>query len=275
MDINAVIAAGVTAPVADAQPNADATQVEEINEIIEPSEADPAEQAPVDNAKDEPWPKKAENALAKAKGKAAQLRAERDQERAARQRLEQQLAQYNSPPKQPEKKGEPNVSNYENTLDYMRDMAKYDHQQEMAARDEKQKETQQSAQEAAWIAEREDSAAAKAQELMKEIPELPDFVEEYEEIYDAFPAHIKRAFLEADNPLLAAFNLAKEGKFEGLASMSLARAAMEIGRATSQAPKPKPVTNAPTPMAPARGTATSKGLADIPMEQLLKQFNTR
>ena len=159
----------------------------------------------------------------------------------------------------------------------MRAVAKYDTKQELASRESKQKETHQTTQEQQWIAQREQAVAAKAQEFAKETPELLELVEEYGDVIDELPPQIQRVFLEAENAPLAFYNLAKEGKLESLASMSPARAAMEIGRAQTQAPtKPKPVTNAPAPMSPAKGTgASGKSLDRMSWEETRKWLEAR
>lgn len=262
---------------AEAQTQADANSVESIVDNAVAAEAtketpSPAEPSEPEGEAEQPWPKKAENALAKEKGKSARLKFERDQERQARADLEQRLAQYNS--KQPNtqsKDGKPDEKAYDNYADYMKAELKWEMEQKFAERDTKNQKTVEQAREEAWVAERQDAAASKAKELVKDIPDLVDFVEEHEETYEAFSPEIKRAFLESDNPLLAAYNLVKEGKFEALASMSPARAAMEIGRAQAQAIA-KPKTNAPKPMPAARGAvAGSKRLEDMDGDEI-RQF---
>lgn len=266
----------------EAQPIVDANSIDSIvdNAVAESNtatkdtpEAEAAEpNEPVVDAED-PWPKKAENALAKAKGKAAQLRAERDQERAARQRLEQQLAQYSQPQTKQASanNGEPKETDFNNYAEYMRAVQKFDLQQEFAARDSKQQVTQQTAQEQAWVTQREQAVATKAQEFVKENPEVTDLVEEFGDVIDGWQTthpHITRAFLEADNAPLAFYNLAKEGKLEELANMSPARAAMEIGRAQTQAIA-KPKTKAPTPLPAARGSvAVGKKPEDLSGDEI-------
>lgn len=170
--------------------------------------------------------------------------------------------------------GEPKETDFNNYAEYMRAVQKYDLQQEFAVRDNKQQITQQSVQEQAWVAQREQAVAAKAQEFAKENPEVIALVEEYGDVIDELPSAIQRAFLEADNAPLAFYNLAKEGKLEELASMSPARAAMEIGRAQTQAPK-KTATRAPTPMTPAKGTAAGgKSLERMSGDELLNWVNS-
>lgn len=249
----------------EAQPIADANSIESIVDSAEIESKTPEIENPeADPEQEDPWPKKAENALAKAKGKAAQLRAERDQERAARQRAEQQLAKFNGQQqKDPDKSGEPQEKDFTNYHDYLRALNKFDAEQLLSTREVKQQETQRTTQEQAWVSERESIVATKAQETFKQVPDAQSTIEEHADIADDFSPALQRLFLEADNAPLAFYNLAKEGKLESLMNMSLARAAMEIGRAQTQAP-PKPQTKAPAPLPASRGSvAGAKKLEDM------------
>lgn len=254
---------GEAQPIADANP-IDAIvdeAVAESNKI--PKEAPETEIPESTSETEEAWPKKAENALAKAKGKAAQLRAERDQERAARQRLEQQLAQYSQPQNKNnnvQKNGEPKDTDFENFADYIDARNTYRIEQKFAEQEGKQKQVAQTEQQQRWVQEREISVKTQTADFVKQNPEIKDeiisLVEEYGDLIDELPPQIQTVFLEADNAPLAFFNLAKEGRLEALASMSPAKAAMEIGRAQTQA-LVKPKTKAPTPLPASRGSVAS------------------
>lgn len=164
--------------------------------------------------------------------------------------------------------GEPKEADYQNYADYLEARNDWKLDQRLAERDTKQTQTQQTEQEQRWTSERETHVSTKAQELAKELPELPALVEEYADVVDDYSPELKRLFLEADNAPLAFFNLAKEGKIEALATMSLSRAAMEIGRAQTQAAV-KPQTKAPKPLPAARGSvAASKSLDDMSGDEM-------
>ena len=82
-------------------------------------------------------------------------------------------------------------------------------------------------------------------------------MKEQGDLLDELPEHVQTAFLEAENPALAVYALAKEGKLQTLITMSPYQAAMAIGRAQDRGEaltKAKQVTNAPAPIAPAKGS---------------------
>lgn len=68
----------------------------------------------------------------------------------------------------------------------------------------------------------------------------------------ALPDHIKKSLQLADNPPLALHNLIADGKLEYLSQLPPERAAMEIGKADARQIQPKPQTKAPAPMQAAR-----------------------
>lgn len=263
---------------AEAQPQADANSVDSIidnalaeqnNATKDQAQSDAAEPQESEAEAEQLWPKKATNALSRRDKQIGKLKAQTEYLAQENEKLRAQSTQKQ--PIEQVKDGRPDEKNYDNYADYMKAELKWEMEQKFAERDTKNQKTVEQAREEAWVAERQDAAASKAKELVKDIPDLVDFVGEHEETYEAFSPEIKRAFLESDNPLLAAYNLVKEGKFEALASMSPARAAMEIGRAQAQAIA-KPKTNAPKPMPAARGAvAGSKRLEDMDGDEI-RQF---
>lgn len=229
---------------ADAQPQADAT-IETANEqpteeLNKPAEAESDEVV---------FPKKAVNAISRRDKQIGKLRAELAAERAAKQELEQRYAKPAAKPAS----GEPQEADFDNYHDYIRALNRYDNEQLLETRETKQKQTQQTAEKDAWVAERRSAIEEQTRNIAKENPRIVQLVQEYSDLLDAMPPEIDELFLEADNGALAFLNLAEEGKLEALLSMSPARAAMEIGRAQTQA-FTKPRTKAPTPMPAARGS---------------------
>lgn len=284
MDIDAIIAAGTSAPADNAQPAekpADA-KIGTIEEATtEGTESESTEPQRQEEKADQPWPKKAENALAREKGKAARLKFERDQERATRAQLEQKLAQLQTPqqpqPKSASNTGEPQEADFNNYADYMRAVQKYDLEQALAARDSKQQQDQTSQAEYNRLIASLDEIDKAADKFIAEVPDAQDVFDNCEDVLMAMPDAIKKVFLEAGvGAELAVYNLAKEGKLEALGTMSPAKAAMEIGRAQTQALQPKPVTKAPTPMTPVRGAASGgKSLDRMQYSELKEWLNTR
>lgn len=271
----------------EAQPIADANPIDSIidNAVIESNEA--TKEMPGAEATDtkdaaaeteEAWPKKAENALAKAKGRAAQLKAERDNERAARQRLEQQLAQYSqsqNPQQKPVNTGEPKEGDFTSYADYMRAVQKYDLEQGFAKYEGKQQETQKTQQEQAYYEGLYKQTQAKSDEFISQVPDAQSVFDEHAETIEACPDNIYKLFLESGDAPLAAYNLAKQGRLEEIIAMSPAKAAIEIGRALAQAPA-KPKTKAPTPLPATRGSVPSgKSLDQMSGPELLKWVNSK
>lgn len=257
MDTDAIIDAAFAAP--KAQPIADAPLPQETTEATkENPQESPAEQTEQTEETKEVWPKKAENALAREKGKTAKLKFERDQERAARAQLEQRLAQFTTPQKPAPTSTDdgPKESDFQNYADYLEARSDWKLEQRLAERDGKQRETQQSAQQEAWANQRTSDADVQAAELAKSAPDVFDVIDEHEDTISEFSPQLKSLLLEADNIALAIYNLAKEGKLESLRGMSLAKAAMEIGRAQTQAPT-KPQTKAPAPLPASRGSVAA------------------
>jgi hypothetical protein len=262
--------------VADAQPNA---VVNPIDAIIDSAETEGTQPEVADEPAKPDQPKelspaeeleKLRRAKARDDRRIGKLTAQKYQYQKEADELRARFSKPEQATQKPLNTGEPKETDFNNYAEYMRAVNKYDLQQELAQRDSKQQVTQQTAQEQAWIGQREQAVALKAQEFAKENPEVIALVEEYGEVIDELPPAIQRAFLEADNAPLAFFNLAKEGRLEELANMSPARAAMEIGRAQMQAPA-KPKTKAPTPLPASRGSvASGKSLDQMSGKELLK-----
>jgi len=225
------------------------------------------------------FPKKALNALSRRDKTIGKLRAELAAARSANPAATPQPQPQPKPqsPAQPpaaQGDGAPKMEDYKNYADYLEARSDWKIEQALASRETKQQEAQQQTTEQKWVTERETAVETQAVEFIKATPDALAVVQENADVIDAFPAHIQRALLEADNAPLAVYNLAKEGKLEALASMSPAKAAMEIGRAQAQAPA-KPQSKAPAPLAAARGSvAASKSLESMSGTELLQWVNS-
>ncbi len=155
------------------------------------------------------------------------------------------------------------ANNFDSWADYSEaraeEIADYKFEQKFSERDGKQKQEQQSLEEKQWIEERQEIVAEKSAAFEKENPGYFDLVKEnWDILQDWVTNHpeLDRALLAADNPQLAFVNLAKEGKLEHLAQMSLVDAKVEIRLAQLKQPE-KPKTKAPTPLPAARGSVPS------------------
>lgn len=272
MDIDAMIA-DVIQTSDSAQPQADATTEAPI-ETIETPEVEPSETVETAENNEDLFPKKAINALSKRDRQIGKLRAQQEQVIAENKALREQLANGASKPVVND--GEPRVEDFANFIDYTRAINKYDNEQSYKARETAQQQTQQVSQDQQWKAQREQTVAKQAAEFAASNPEAKTVFDDNSDILDDFSPDLQRLLLEADNTAQAVFNLAKEGKLEGLANLSLARAAMEIGRAQSATPT-RQQSKAPTPLPASRGSVTGgKSLADITTDQdaLMKWLKT-
>lgn len=257
---------------AEAQALPDANPIDTfIDEAIE-TDAKPEGEQPEEKPEAEtPWPKKAENALAREKGKSAKYKFQAQQERERTAQLETRLAQLEQKVTPKAKTdGAPSEKDFTNYADYLEAKNAHAIEQKFAERDSKQSETQKTAQYKAWENTRINEVDRQAAEFTQAVPEIEALYAEYAEELQELPLTHKQIFLESDNAPQAFYNLAKEGKLEALASMSPARAAMEIGRAAAQAVI-KPKTNAPKPLPASRGSvASSKSLESMSGDELLK-----
>lgn len=266
MDIDAMIAAEL--PAANAQTE---TKPEPIEPVIEQTTEPTAEPEPQE---EQPWPKKAENALAKEKGRTARLKFERDQERQARQQLEEKLAQYNKPTETKSPTGEPQINDYTQYHEYIRALNKWDNAQTEASRDAKQKESEAVIGKQAWEDQRSERADEQMETFSKEVPDAHALYDEHKDTIKELPNEIKHAILAADNVPLALYNLAKEGKLDDLGAMSLVDAKVEIRLAQLKQPA-KPQTKAPAPLPGSRGSvAGSKNPTDMSPEEALQWYKS-
>lgn len=223
---------------------------------------------------EEQWPKKAVNALSKRDKQIGKLRAELDY-------MRQQMQKFQPQPQiQPQVKKDdpPKASDFEDYESYIDAKAAY--QAERLINQKLADVKQQS------VREREqaynatlDSQFQKSLDAAK--ASIPDFDDVMADAYDEPVAdHVIQAIKEAEDGALAAYLAVKEGLVDKLNQMSPARAAMEIARLADRAKlaasKPKPVTKAPNPMAPVRGTVHgNKSEAEMNSDELMKAYGFR
>jgi len=207
------------------------------------------------------FPKKAVNALARRDKKISKLQADNA---AAHSELQAFREQANKA----KVDNVPNEDDYDNYGSYLEAVHKQKFEKEASAKAQEAQEAKVAETEQAYVAERETYAIEKAQAAIAAIPEYQQLVSEHADVLQSLPQHLERAFLEAEEPAYAFLALAKEGGLEGLANMTPARAAMEIGKAEMRGAamaQKKEITKAPAPIAPVRGTGkTTKSINDNP-----------
>lgn len=154
---------------------------------------------------------------------------------------------------------EPKESDFETYGQYLKAVARYEAKNEFKESQKQSSEDLSKSQAREWEEER---GALLEENTRKAKEAFPDFVEvmkEYDEELKAAAPHVYHAFLEADNGAFAGYLMAKEGMIDGLNAMSPQKVGMLIARMEDKAltlSKTKTVTKAPTPMAPAKGSAT-------------------
>ena len=238
----------------------------------EPSEPQPeeAQKKPSDEVE---FPKKAINAISRRDRQIGKMRAEMAALQAEIERF--RSAQVNQPQNQRDPNSPPTEDQFENYGDFLEAKLLYKLKAEQAAQAKGQQELAAKTQEQQWAAEREQFISQKVEGHKQTIPDFVQVIEANADIADEFPQHVVQAFYEADDGAMAFYNLAREGKLEALASMNPYRAAMEIAKAQDKKVVVNKVTNAPQPIASARGNGSgAKSLDNMnwsEMKQFLKQ----
>jgi len=297
MDIDAVIAEATSvAEQAQASPEAK-TEITKPQEQVSPEYTGETEESKETQIKadseltPEQLAKREANRQSHLNSKLAKMRRENRELREAVERIQPQKAQaqpaanQNTPPANgsPVKPVESNFQTWGEYLDakdaYYEALADWKVEQKLSERDTKQTETAKQQQDNAKTYSRIQEVAAQEQEFAKANPEYTALYEQHSDFMNNLPLPVAHALMEADNASLALYALMKEGNLESLEEMSPYKISMEIGKAELRGESylnRNKATNAPAPMTPARGTAsTGKSLENKSVEELLKQFNTR
>lgn len=234
---------------------------EEVTESIEASEP-----------KEDAFPQKAVNALAKRDSKIGRLTAKNHALEAELQALRNGVSQ----PKATQD-DDFDFDRFDNLGEALKELARIETAKHLAEGSKKLEDNQKQIQQEQWLEERESAVAEKAAEYIKSVPDYQAVLVENADIIDEFPEQIQRVLLEADDAALAFYALAKEGKLEALATMTPTRAAMEIAKAEERGAvlaKTRPISKAPNPITANRGTGAGVELDPTKMsyEQLLKSL---
>lgn len=234
------------------------------------SEEKPAETAPEGKEPEEViFPKKAINALSRRDKQIGKLQAQLAAERA-------ELTKYRDTQTKNTATG-PKEESFDNYGEFLKAKHRHEWEQEQSQSTRQEQERNQATQNEAWHEERTNYAVDKARHAIANIPDYQQLFTEHADILQSLPPHIERAFYEADEPALAFYALAKEGKLDTILNMSPARAAIEIGKAEVRGEalsKAKQITKAPTPLEGLKGAGGStKSLDTMNNEQLLAWVN--
>lgn len=241
--------------------------------------------------------KKVTNALRRRENERNKYRAELQE---ARAKLKSYEDRYNTPQQQQQAQqqaqqqrstvqaeAEPKIDDFDTLADYQKAVSRYEAKQllDQYAKDQQKQfeEKERTTQQNAWVQQRQAEILTKSENLVKSNPEYASLWQQNNDLLDNMPEHVETAFYHAEDAPAAFFALAKEGRLEDLYSMPPHRVLMEIARAQdrgaamlSQAKENPPVTKAPAPMAPARGTGvTTSDAGSMSGDQLLKAIRKK
>lgn len=274
-DLDAIIAEGVATSTENAQSetSSEATteQAQEGEQTETKTEEKPAKQ---------PWPKEAENALSRAKGDRARYKAERDFNKQRAEQLEKELADYKKP--KAENTGEPQEADFEGKPYgvYLKAVARWEAKQTFEQT--KAEETKAKAETSARDWEQERAQAINDNHVIAE-KAFPDFKDTMDGAADdngkiPLSPDLRAAILDSDNGAFALYALIKEGLLDEANDLSSRKAAMLIARMEDKAlalSKTK-TTKTPTPLSPAKGTATGgKSLETMSGEEIRKWMRSK
>ena len=231
----------ITTPVQEKEPEPEIENPEPGKE----TEKDDAEQSDdatgKEDSKDEPFPKKAKNAI-------SQLKQSNARKNAHIRHLQQKIAELNKTRSVSEPKEE-DFSNWAEHQDArVKHLVKLETVEQQVADAKTRVEAYEQEEESARIAEVNEIG----ENFEREHPAAAKLIADNMAVIASLPTHVKKALQLADNPPLALHNLIADGKLEYLSQLPPERAAIEIGKADARAMQPKPQTKAPAPMQPAR-----------------------
>lgn len=228
------------------------------------------------DGEDKPFPKKAVNALNRAKRNARQLKAEVRQ-------LQAELSQLkNFKPSTQNEKPDPNK--FESYTDYNAAQVEYQIKTRMEEAQNKGKLEAVESQHMKAQAARDAILTQQAQEVAKALPDMGQVISRHTAALDSIGGDLKEIIYDLDNAPLAIYTLAKEGRLEDVLSSNPYLAAAELLSAQSRgaallgtpkrasAPAQQNTSLTPEPIRAVRGTGTttSKPIQERSGSDLLK-----
>lgn len=217
------------------------------------------------------FPKKAINALSRRDKTIGKLRAELAALKAVQGQQPPQQAQQlqkadksDSPPQQ---------EDFDEFLDYVKASLKYELRQDQAKTKAEADSQESTYKENLWKAEREQAIVQSFDGHKQALPDFEQVIASFVDVADDFSPEIENIFLSANDPALAFYNLAKEGKLEALATMSPYQVMREVALAEMKKPDVKRVSSAPNPISGASGASrTTKRIEEMSGDELLKKY---
>lgn len=245
------------------------------NEGDDGQQDDGADGAEDTDGQQEQFSKKAENAIKRHKRDKSRLRMELRQ---AREQISQLRGTKPSEGKAPDQR------DFENYGDWLREDVKYSVKQEAEKASIAARETQLTQQEQALIEQRSAEISQQTAELVKDVSDLAQTVGAVMPVLDQMPAELQNMFMELDDPTLAIYVLAKEGKLQNVMAMSPHVAAAYVHAAEMRgqqfvnhmrSQKASKATNAPSPMKAARGNSQHRNEDSMTGRELLQRYKLK
>lgn len=220
------------------------------------------------------FPKKAINALSRRDKTIGKLRAELAALKAASQ-VQQPAQQAQQITKNNKSDVAPSEDDFDSYGDYLKASLKYELQQEQAKKDDESHRQQLTQKEQQWKAEREAVIVQSFDGHKANLPDFEQVITSFVDIADEFSPEIENIFLSAEDPALAFYNLAKDGKLEALATMSPYQVMREVAMAEMKKPDVKRISSAPQPIKGATGAATGRSENALSGAELLKKYKLK
>lgn len=156
--------------------------------------------------------------------------------------------------------------------DYLKAVAKYEAKKTFSETQTQEAELRKKFEADSWEQERAEAIDANAVKAKTTFGDFESVMNENAEYLSGIAPHVKQALLEADNGAFALYLMAKEGVLADLNDMSPAKVGIVVGKYEDRAlALKKPVTQAPQPMAAAKGTGrASKTIEQMSADELLK-----
>lgn len=222
---------------------------------------------------DDELPTKFKNALNRKQRAINKKTAQNYQLKAQLRELEKKLESMAATTGEPKKV---NPDDYDTVDDWVNALMDSKQEQSQAAFQKQQLQQQKEA----LQAQRDQAIIEQANEVRQVLTDFDSVVAPHVQLLDALPEQIADIFYSIDNPNVAIYTLAKEGKLQGLLYANPAIAAYEIVNAQTKGleqlsgkPKPKQ-SQAPQPISKARGTGTVKKQL-TPNDDVLKSLGLK
>lgn len=250
--------------------------VEAVEESTTEAEGEPEEAAKP--AEEVQFPKKAVNAISRRDKQIGKLKAQSEFYQAELARMQHAATVAPQKP-QSANDGRPNEKDYQNYAEYIEAVQDWKLEKRFQEVTKKQETTQvesvRAAQERQWLNIRSGELDKAAEEYMKTVPDLMTLLDQNAATIQSFPPAIKRVIYEIDaaDAVKAFHKMAQDDTLDDLADMTPVQATAAIIRAAN-AHNPRPTTKAPTPMASAKGTGSSKNPSNMTPDELVRWINS-